>query len=149
MKKNDYICTVYGVYQPTAQDRIFYYSGEIIELHGDSIMDVTAQYEALTMKQEGTVKATANIFHGSVCVGTVSSEGFEPPADNWVAANRKAKAKALQNAEELGIDLDTITAIQRGNLHEISFFSDSRVHDWLGSWKVGEQVSLFDARYSA
>lgn len=143
----NYTCAVYGVYEPSPKDRLFYYSGENYELHGNSIEDIQRQYNALAMKQPGTIKTAADIFCGHCCVGTISSDGFNPLKTDLITANAKAKSVAVKNAEELGVEQDVLLSIQRGNIHEISFFSDARVFDWLGAWKVGEQISMFDCRF--
>lgn len=144
-----FTCKVYGVYAPSSKDRIFYYSGEIRELRGVSLEDIQSQYEAIELNQPGTIPAEAYVFFGKKCVGIVSASGYRQAETSWAADFAKAKEIAIANALKLNVENETMRAIQKGNIHEVTFFADPRVCDWLSGWKCGEQISMFDFRFES
>lgn len=138
-----YSCTVYGVWQPEAEDSIFYYSGDTADLQGESVEEIKAFYDNLTFR-DGIIKKAANVYCDSALVAVISPLGIAPPETAWEACNGVAASIALKNAQNLNVNKSITEAIQHGNAHEIAFFADPRISDWLGTMRENYQFSLFD-----
>ena len=130
---NEYRATIYGIRKPGPADRIYYYTGETVEISSSSPFELLGRYLETTLAPE-TKKAVAKVFQNGRLVCTLSPYGIGVPNCVWQFNLGEAKNLALRNATILGVEGKTIDVIRSGNVHEIEFFTDPRVFDWV---KVG------------
>lgn len=134
--------TVYGIHKPGIGDSMFCYSGENVDFESDSLQGLEKLYRKLSLT-EGTVKSIARVFQNRHLVALIAPSGVIAPNSDWLVNAQAAKNAALQNAESLKAESSILNAIRGGNLHEIEFFADPRVTEWLTPADSWFQLSLF------
>lgn len=146
MAKKRFTATIYGIWPPNPEDSIYYYTGETVEIEGDTLVEiVAANHNALI--SEGTLKATARVLDNGELVHLLNERGLDALDFDWQTNPEKAKSNALANARLAGATEKTMEAISRGNVHEIEFYNDPRTWAWtVLARQQPKQLSLFDEK---
>lgn len=132
-KKKPFSAACLGAWMPEAGDSIFYGCGtaDNYDLAGDSLEGIANQYAAIN-PGAGKIIRRADIIHNGKYLGWVDTGGVTtlPEPLSFADYFSKIKSMALENAKRLSVDNGILSQIERGNFHEIYFFSDSRCLQW-------------------